>query len=685
MRRLTSKRLLQVASLLLAALTALFTTLWVVRGLRPVIDCGLMAALARGDWPAVYACVDLAEYEALLTFVALVASLVTWIASRKASDRPIGEYNPTPAEHARNRDVMLDRVRAIWIDGLLDQILYQAVLMRLGMTWRSAVPRPGSLRLRRPGEQECPVPVNVPTIRLFDGAGHILLILGEPGSGKTTMMLDLARSLLEQAKVDVTVPIPVVFNLSSFIEAEQTMADWLVGEFRRNYDVPEKIARTWIAHNELALLLDGLDEVRADRRGSVVEKLNRYRSEQLAPWLVICCRKGEYAELSAAGSALADVDVVVIQPLTPDQIEGYLVGLDGLEPRQLWSALQGDTALLEVADTPLMLNVILLAAGALDWGALPSPRTSEVVHSHIYDAYIHTVLERPREAGLHYSSTKTLRWLRWLSGRMVEHGQTVFLLERMTRSWFNRPWQRYIWIPIFGLISGLIGRLIDGLIVVLIFGLIGGLIVGLDDIEVREQIRFKFSRGGLIGGLIGGLVFALIVRSIMVLNGEPFGELFDALIRGLILGLIGGLFIGLIDGVYRSTGLEQNYRRNRPNAAIRQSLRNGLFGGLFCGLLVGLDVALTGGLTVGLLFGLLVALTVGLILGWTEVIKHYTLRLVLFFDGSMPLNYVRFLDNCTDRILLRRVGGGYIFIHRTFMEHVAGLDLDAPQWRSERR
>jgi hypothetical protein len=44
----------------------------------------------------------------------------------------------------------------------------------------------------------------------------------------------------------------------------------------------------------------------------------------------------------------------------------------------------------------------------------------------------------------------------------------------------------------------------------------------------------------------------------------------------------------------------------------------------------------------------------------------------------MPLNNVRFLDDCADRILLRRVGGGYIFIHRTFMEHVAGLDPDAP-------
>ena len=43
----------------------------------------------------------------------------------------------------------------------------------------------------------------------------------------------------------------------------------------------------------------------------------------------------------------------------------------------------------------------------------------------------------------------------------------------------------------------------------------------------------------------------------------------------------------------------------------------------------------------------------------------------------MPLRYVPFLDYCAERILLRKVGGGYIFIHRTFLEHMARIDPDA--------
>ena len=52
------------------------------------------------------------------------------------------------------------------------------------------------------------------------------------------------------ARTHMTIPIPVVFNLSSFSEFEQSLAGWMVPEFRRGYDVPEKLARRWIAHNE---------------------------------------------------------------------------------------------------------------------------------------------------------------------------------------------------------------------------------------------------------------------------------------------------------------------------------------------------------------------------------------------------------------------------------------------------
>ncbi len=43
----------------------------------------------------------------------------------------------------------------------------------------------------------------------------------------------------------------------------------------------------------------------------------------------------------------------------------------------------------------------------------------------------------------------------------------------------------------------------------------------------------------------------------------------------------------------------------------------------------------------------------------------------------MPWNYTRFLDDTARRILLRKVGGGYIFVHRLLLEYFASLDSTA--------
>jgi hypothetical protein len=78
-------------------------------------------------------------------------------------------------------------------------------------------------------------------------------------------------------------------------------------------------------------------------------------------------------------------------------------------------------------------------------------------------------------------------------------------------------------------------------------------------------------------------------------------------------------------------------------------------------------------LTVGLVGGLIFGLSVGLNRGGLAVIKHYALRLILWIYGYTPLNYVKFLDHCAKLILLKKVGGGYIFLHRMLLEYFADL------------
>ena len=70
-------------------------------------------------------------------------------------------------------------------------------------------------------------------------------------------------------------------------------------------------------------------------------------------------------------------------------------------------------------------------------------------------------------------------------------------------------------------------------------------------------------------------------------------------------------------------------------------------------------------------------------LGGLFAVRHYACRLVLWGSGKAPWNYARFLDSAADRLFLRKVGGGYIFIHRLVLEHFASL-CESSERRSSR-
>ena len=94
---------------------------------------------------------------------------------------------------------------------------------------------------------------------------------------------------------------------------------------------------------------------------------------------------------------------------------------------------------------------------------------------------------------------------------------------------------------------------------------------------------------------------------------------------------------------------------------------------LIAGLIAGMNVRLVVALPIGIIVGLVAGLIAGLMFGGVACVQHVTLRIFLWKLGYAPLNYARFLDYCHECIFLRKVGGGYIFIHRMLMEHFAAM------------
>jgi hypothetical protein len=65
--------------------------------------------------------------------------------------------------------------------------------------------------------------------------------------------------------------------------------------------------------------------------------------------------------------------------------------------------------------------------------------------------------------------------------------------------------------------------------------------------------------------------------------------------------------------------------------------------------------------------------------GGLAYLQHYLLRFLLWRTGVLPWRTIHFLDGAASRILLYRVGGGYRFIHQSFLGYFASLAPSSAQ------
>lgn len=249
---------------------------------------------------------------------------------------------------------------------------------------------------------------------------------------------------------------------------------------------------------------------------------------------------------------------------------------------------------------------------------------------------------------------------------------------------FDEISELFIPMLIFSLLTGGIGILTGGFV---------------DRIESVETIGWRWNwRWAKVG-----LAVAVVMIGLDYL-ANSYWYRGDALERALPLFLPVATLCVLVGGV--AAGLRKNETvesRTLPNQGIRQSAKTALkITGSFAvvGVIIGLISmgAFYGGefINNGFVFGELTeweidrlansiramvilgvssGLVVGLVLGGTDtVVKHLVLRVMLWRNADIPANYAKLLDDASSLILMRKVGGGYIFVHRYLLEHFAMME-----------
>ncbi len=733
-------------------------------------------------------------------FIALILTLGTYLAYRSQPRQLPAITNQLALPPSqKNRQRLLAKVRAFWINGVLEQSLYGSALITLGLHEQSeAVANPWRLVFQQPNQPARPLAPGTRITQVYDDANGELLILGEPGSGKTTLLLELARDLLNRAQKDDTHAIPVIFNLSSWAIKQQNLGIWLVEELNIRYQVPRSLGQSLVDTEQLLFLFDGLDEVNATYRIACIEAINAYRLEHGLVPIVVCSRSLEYLTLE---TRILLQSAVVVQPLTLEQIEDYLSSA-GEKLADVRNIFYEDKVLQELATTPLMLSIISLTYAGIPVENFSETDSLATRRQRILDTYVQRMLSI-RQSGPHYSQKQSLHWLGWLARQLVIHKQTEFYLERIQLDWLPKKFSYRIYPSIIaGLICGLSMAFVFGLFFMLnpingpklLLGLGCGFLIGFlnlcmfvllngiifemlgnhDTINQSENVSILFGESRSqklitflgfrpVYGLIFGLLNGILVGWLGTANNVFYESLPDraiyqgALFTGLVFGLINftfitvyfallgklnikihpaeivtwswknfrrnlgrnfvfGLLIGLIYGailgalynnwfLHISIGLSMAVclvmtfalisglshdlvsKQNiiTPNQGIRSSFHNSIILGLTTGLMTGIGIGLPqivgSGFHVGLLLGLIYGLAIGFLFwvrnGGIACILHTFLRVCLWQANYAPLNYPRFLDFAVEHIFLRRVGGGYIFIHRLLLEHFAALYEDA--------
>jgi hypothetical protein len=290
-----------------------------------------------------------------------------------------------------------------------------------------------------------------------------------------------------------------------------------------------------------------------------------------------------------------------------------------------------DPALQELATTPLMLSILTLAYHGISVDTLLLGKDLATWRQHIFAIYVQRMLQR-RGIRTRYTPEQVVGWLQWLAHNMARRNLSQFYVWRMRSGWLQ------------------------------------------DD----QALQFSFSLdtgAGLLFGLAVGLLLGLIVR---LIAGLPFG---------IIVGLVTALVVGWSSGIsIQSFNLPEKTRWVRGLTCLFigglifqlvMLLLIAFIVGLVFWLVVGLPITLVVACILWLIIGLTSSLFIfglGMLFGWYEFFQRTILQFLLWRAGSIPWNYTRFLDYAAEHLFLRKVGAGYIFIHRLVMEYFASLD-----------